>query len=752
MKNLLWYKTCAKNWEEALPLGNGFMGAMCFAGPIMDRFQLNADSLWYGGFKDRVNPDAKEALPMIRRLLAEGKISKAEKLANEALCAIPDSQCHYETLGDVFFILDGSQSLPLLGMKDGWNPNLYEMKQARNYQRSLDLMKGLHQVTYMLEDCKVEREAFISYPDEVMMIRSLGSETSVTYERGAYFGSFQKADENTLLFLGQAGPKGVAYVLGMRAIKGGLGITGKTLHLSQDAVLCLCSATSFYTEDPKKYVMERLEAASQKGYETLKQRHIQDVKSLMERCELSLLGETDEMKAMATDERLRRVQNREEDVGLVNLLFQFGRYLLVSSSRPGCLPANLQGIWNKDFLPMWDSKYTININAQMNYWPSEVTNLSELSEPLFSHMKRMWPNGKAVARKMYGARGWMAHHNTDIWGDCAPQDVHPPATYWQMGAAWLCLHLLEHYRFTKDKSFLISYLDLIKDAALFFEDTLKEDENGYLVVTPSVSPENTYRLPNGETGNLCEGASMDAQILRELFGGLLEISQEISQEWEEDTSLFTCEELALYQTIYEKLLPISIHENGTIMEWSKPYEEVEVGHRHISHLFALYPGNGIKTGGQRAACEKTLRRRLSHGGGHTGWSRAWIINLWARLENGEEAYQNILGLMRTSMLENLFDNHPPFQIDGNFGLVSGIAEMLVQSQDEEIVLLPALPKAFSNGSVKGLCLRGKLQVDLWWEDGKLTKASFLSPMNQKIRVRGIGELRLKQNVIYHIQS
>lgn len=731
----LWYEESAADWNEALPLGNGFMGAMCFGGPVVDRFLLNADSLWFGSFKDRVNPDAKRTIPKVQKLLGRGKIAEAEKLANEGICAIGDSMCHYEPLGDLFFF-STEQPLEVFGIKDRWNPALYDMTDATDYKRELDLLRGICRVSYMRKGKPFMRESFVSYPDRVMVIFAKGEPGFVTFERGAYFGTFQKLDQNTLAFMGQVGPDGVTYALVLRAIRGGCKIIGKNLHVEEESVLLLSVQTGFYAKDPLASAKQYVEHAMKYSYEELKRRHSEDVAHLMKRCELSLEADCDEERAsclnhLSTLKRLNRMKEGKEDSGLVNLLFSYGRYLLVASSRPGSLPANLQGIWNQDYLPMWDSKYTININLQMNYWPAEVTNLSDLHEPLFAHIKRMWPRGKRVAKQMYGARGWMAHHNTDLWGDCAPQDMYAPATYWQMGAAWLCLHLLEHYRFTKDEVFLASYLPLIKEAALFFEDTLIEDADGNLVVSPTVSPENTYRLPNGEAGNLCEGASMDAQILYELFEGLLE------------TNKISIEERNRYEQILHKLPKTKLNPDGTIMEWVKPYEETQPGHRHISHLFALYPGRQFcRESRFMEPAKKTLAKRLFFGGGHTGWSRAWIINLWARLCEGDKAYENILALMRQSLNNNLLDDHPPFQIDGNFGLVSGIAEMLLQSHKDQIVLLPALPQSWRNGAVTGLKARGNITVSIWWKDGKAERAELLSKSAQKVDVCGFGEVLL----------
>ena len=706
--NKLWYKQPATEWNRALPLGNGFMGSMCFGGTIIDRFQLNNDSVWWGSFRDRVNPDAKENIPVIREMIREGKIRAAEELANETVAAIPDYQSHYEPLADVFLIPDTKECINYFGLSGHWSEQLNRIEDIPDYRRELDIDSGIHTVTYTKNEIRFERESFLSYPDRVLVMKPKGSAGRIVIERGSFCEKVYRISENTLCMEGQTGANGVSFCMVIRAIGSGAYMKGRALHFSEDATILITSQTSFYTENYVEDAVRILDEAEKKGYELLKQRHIEDVSLLMNRCSLSI--DCENLDDIPTDVRLENNKSKE-DLGLVNLAFSYGRFLLISSSRKGSLPANLQGVWNDSFTPAWDSKFTININTEMNYWCAETTGLSEMHEPLFEHIKRMVPHGREVAQKMYGAKGWMAHHNTDIWGDCAPQDTWPSSTYWQMGAAWLCLHILEHYRFTRDEKFLEEYLPVVKEAALFFEETLLENCHGELVVSPTTSPENTYLLPNGERGNLCEGASMDAQILYELFEGLL------------DTGHLSEDEKKRYQYVLEKLPKPKIAPNGTIQEWSENYEEVEIGHRHISHLFALYPGKQLFDEPCKdellKAARATLERRLSNGGGHTGWSRAWIINMWARLCDGEKCHENIMALLRNSMLPNMFDNHPPFQIDGNFGLVSGIVEMLLQSHEGEDVFLPALPASWNSGKVTGLKSRNGNVYDIEWRNGRV---------------------------------
>lgn len=733
LDNRLWFKQPASVWEEALPIGNGKLGGMVFGHPVRERIALNEDSVWYGGPRNRNNPDSLPNLKKIRDLLQAGRLREAHELSAMALSGVPETQRHYMPLGDL--------QLSFRYEKE---------EEPQDYSRELDLTNGLAKVTYQIGGTVYERESFASFPDEVLVTRltadkpgSISFTARLTRGRNRYYEEMVKADGNTIVMRGNCGGAGGSdFRTALRAVAqgGSVFIIGEHLVVERaDSVtLLLTAATTFRHADPEEYSIRAGANAALSDYETLKTRHIQDFSSLADRVTLRLAKDS-EANELPTDERLNRVKNGKEDLGLQALYYQYGRYLLISSSRPGSLPANLQGIWNEHMMPPWDSKYTININAQMNYWPAEPGNLAECHEPLFDLIERMREPGRVTAKSMYDCGGFVAHHNTDIWGDTAPQDIWLPATYWPMGAAWLCLHLWEHYEYGLDKAFLERAYPTLKEAAQFFVDFLTETDDGLLVTTPSVSPENTYILPNGESGTLCIGPSMDSQILYELFSACAEAAALLGT----DISL-----QRQWQQMRDKLPAPMIGKQGQIQEWMEDYEEAEPGHRHISHLFALHPGKRFtvrKTPEWAAASRVTLDQRLSSGGGHTGWSRAWIINFWARLEDGEKAFENVQALLGHSTLPNLLDNHPPFQIDGNFGGAAGISEMLLQSHTGEIHLLPALPAAWSEGEITGLRARGGFEVDIRWSDGELEEARIRSNTDNNCAIRTSGQVIVTEN-------
>lgn len=735
----LWYQRPATMWEESIPLGNGRLGIMPDGGISHEKLVLNDITLWSGGPQDADNPNAIKHLPEIRRLLFEGKNSEAEALMYKTFVSkgagsgqgnganVPYGS--YQILGNLHLDYD----LP---------------EKAQNYRRELDIASAIASTTFEIDDVTYNREYITSFSDDVILVKLTASQPGqisfdVHLDRPERFTTTTKGKE--LHMRGQLNNgtdgKGMKYAVNLRVIPegGALKTTANSLELegANSALILISASTDYKNADFENRVATLLDATEKKAYKKIKKQHIDFYQNMFDRATLDL-GTNPKAEALPTMARLERFAQTKDDPGLAALYFQYGRYLAISSTRPGLLPPNLQGLWANTVQTPWNGDYHLDVNIQMNHWPINVTNLPMLNEPYYELIKGLVEPGEKTAKIYYNGDGWVAHVITNIWGYTSPGE-HPSWGATNSGSGWLSQMLWRHYAFTQDKKYLEKVYPILKGSAQFYNSTLiAHPEKDWLVTAPSNSPENSFRLPNGKTAHVAIAPTVDNQIIRALFQNVITASEILDIDTD-----FRAE---LKRNI-RKLPPNKIGSDGRLMEWIKEYEEPEPKHRHVSHLWGLYPGNEInlsKTPEMAEAAEKTLIKR---GDVSTGWSLAWKMNFWARLADGERAYK-LLGDLLKPVTEtgfnmtdgggtypNLFCAHPPFQIDGNFGGTAGIAEMLIQSHDGFINLLPALPKAWSNGSYDGLRVRGGGEVEVSWKNGEVVNAQLRATTKNTFKIK-----------------
>ncbi len=726
LTKLLWYKTPAENWQEALPIGNGRIGAMIYGGINREVISLNEDSIWAGYPLDRHNPKALKALPKIRRLIFEGKNEQASELAEESIVSNPRHVFPYQPLGDL--IIESRFSKPYT-----------------DYRRELDLSNGIAKVKWRQKEAVVHREYFVSAPDQVVVVRytcdQLGMLTLVVRMSRAMNASSSYIGNDTILFEGFGHEKGIHFSSALRVVTDGGSVAAEQWRCKEGATLYvtnantvtfyLTTATDFRTKEPTEKCISQLEKVVTKGYTAVKESHIADYKCLFDRFDLDIWSEKTQADIqMDTAQRLEAFCDGQEDHHLFALLMNYNRYLLIAASRPGCLPSNLQGIWNHRMMPPWESDFHTNINFQINYWPVEGYHLSECHEPMFEWLEALTKTGQETARRIYGVNGWVLHHCTDLWGNTAP--TFGLLGIWPMGGLWCCRDLYDHYTHTGDLAFVKKYYPVLRGAIEFILDFLIEAPEGtpwegYLVTNPSHSPENRFYAEDKSEAYFTWCATMDIEIIRDLSY----ICIEFIDLQAKDKPDFDAQFRQRILDMLKRLPPIQISKRtGGIQEWINDYEEVDAGHRHVSHLYACYPGTEItpeKTPELAQAVRRSILHKYEHNYDSQGWSIGWIACIWARLYDAEEAYRSLSVIVKKHLLYNLFVNaHGNPQVGDEQVVPAAMLEMLAQSHNGVIRLLPALPKQWANGFVRGFKLRGGHELTMEWEDGKLKSAYIYS--------------------------
>ena len=732
----LWYDKPASIWNEALPLGNGRLGAMVFGDPAVERLQLNEETIWSGSPNNNAHDKALEALPKVRQLIFEGKYAEAQELATKDIMSQTNNGMNYQTFGSVYLSFPGHQNYT-------------------NYYRDLDIENATAKVRYTVNNVTYTREILTAFSDQVIAVKlsanKPGQITCNVFMNSPFDKTVISTENNQMALSGVSstyeGQKGRVKFQGRLQAKNKGGASSVSngivsIDKADEVTLYISIATNFknyqdITEDEIAKSKAYLDKAVEKDFETIKKSHVAYYQKFFNRVSLNL--GTTEAANETTDVRIKKFDS-QFDPQLASLYFQFGRYLLISSSQPGGQPANLQGIWNDMLFPPWESKYTMNINAEMNYWPAELTNLSEMHEPFIQMAKEVAETGKETAKTMYNANGWVLHHNTDIWRITGPVD-YAASGMWPTGGAWVCQDLWERYLYTGDKNYLKDIFPLMKGAATFFLDFMVKDPNsGYLVVVPSSSPENTHAGEEGKS-TITAGTTMDNQLVFDLFTNVMKATKVLN----EDKAFAETLNAAL-----SKMPPMHIGKYGQLQEWLIDWDDPEDNHRHVSHLYGLFPSNQIspfKTPELFQAAKTSLKFR---GDASTGWSMGWKVNLWARLLDGDHAYklmQDQLHLVTPDQRKgggtypNMLDAHQPFQIDGNFGCTAGIAEMLMQSHKGAIHVLPALPSVWKNGEIKGLMARGAYEVDIIWKNNKVSEVKIQPKMSGNCRLRSETPLR-----------